>query len=93
MPWDGLAPGRPLVVARRGEAGSSVYVSWNGDTRVKKWRVRGGNSSGNLRVLKTVPREGFETRIGIGPASRWVRVEGLDAKGKRIGTSKAVRVG
>jgi hypothetical protein len=67
-------------------------VSWNGDTRVKKWRVRGGNSSGNLRVLKTVPREGFETRIGIGPASRWVRVEGLDAKGKRIGTSKPVRV-
>jgi hypothetical protein len=92
MPWDGLAPGRPLVVARQGEAGSSIYVSWNGDTRVKKWRVRGGNSSGDLRVLKTVPREGFETRIGIGPASRWVRVEGLDAKGKRIGTSKPVRV-
>ena len=93
MPWDGLAPGRPLVVARRGEAGSSVWVSWNGDTRVKKWRVRGGSTAADLTALKAVPRDGFETRIGIGPASRWVRVEGLDAKGKRIGTSKAVRVG
>jgi hypothetical protein len=67
-------------------------VSWNGATEVAAYRVLAGRTSRRLGVVaKSAKRQGFETTATVKSAGPIVKVQALDAKGRVLGTSKAVR--
>jgi hypothetical protein len=90
--WKGNPTGRPSVKALPSGSKTKVYVSWNGATEVASYRVLAGSSSRKLKVLaKSAKRQGFETTVTIKSAGPVVKVQALSAKGKVLGTSRAVR--
>ncbi|KAL4776750.1 ASST-domain-containing protein [Aspergillus nidulans var. acristatus] len=105
--WVGRPRSRPSIAACReeGEQKVDVWVSWNGATDVKGWRIYGLSSSSQgerMRILRDVAKSGFETRavleadindikVGEGSADTII-VEAIGGVGE--GTkSEAVRVG
>ncbi|KAL3439143.1 ASST-domain-containing protein [Aspergillus tetrazonus] len=69
--WLGRPRSRPSIVACREEDEQKidVWVSWNGATDVKGWRIYGLSSSSQgerMRVLRDVVKSGFETRAVLG---------------------------
>lgn len=93
-PWTGSpVPGAIGVKSEKDGADSNVYVSWNGDTQVRTWRVLAGNSNGALTFNTEVPREGFETTIPVTGQPARFRLVGLNAEGKVLGRSKVNKLG
>jgi hypothetical protein len=91
-PWIGHPSGRPSVAAAPSGARTRVYASWNGATEVAAYRVFAGPTARKLAVVSTrAPRRGFETAITVRSAGPIVQVQALDAKGRVLGTSRAVR--
>lgn len=68
--------------------GKTVYASWNGATEVARWEVMAGSSGGNLTVVASHARTGFETAIGVSAAYAVYRVRALRASGRVLGTSQ-----
>ena len=70
-----------------------VSASWNGATRVARWRARWGTQPGAL-AGGTVEeaRTGFETTLTITGTPEYVVAEALDASGKVLGASSAIPV-
>jgi Arylsulfotransferase (ASST) len=90
--WTGHPSGRPVVAARPSGKRTRVYASWNGATRVAAYRIFAGPSSRKLKlVAKRVRKVGFETAKTIKTGGPVVKVQALDAKGRVLGTSRAVR--
>lgn len=77
--WVGRPRTRPSVVACGVGGGEVVvYVSWNGASDVRAWGVYVGSDEGSLRSVKTVAKNGFETRVGLdGPAGKVVQVQAV----------------
>ena len=93
--WSGRPASRPAIAfgAEQG-GGSTVYASWNGDTRTVRWRLVGGINADRLRpVGATAARKGFETAIGMRAPPPLLAVQALDARGRVLATSAAVRRG
>jgi hypothetical protein len=84
MPWRAEGDGRPRAVASAARASTTVHVSWNGATKVARWRIAGGETS--------VPRDGFETTLRVPGRPRSVVVQALGASGKVLGTTARVPV-
>ncbi|HEU5417942.1 MAG TPA: arylsulfotransferase family protein, partial [Streptosporangiaceae bacterium] len=92
--WHGRPTGKPAVVARVNPAGGTVvYVSWNGATDVAGWVVRGGKTSASLAQVGRQEWLGFETAIAVANAGPYFAVTAVDAQGKALGDSEAVKVG
>lgn len=85
-PWRG----RPATPPDLAVADGSAYLSWNGATEVRAWRVLAGGS--RPTPLGEVPREGFETTVALESGTRVVRAEALDADGRVIGRTRTVRL-
>ncbi|CDO93562.1 unnamed protein product [Kluyveromyces dobzhanskii CBS 2104] len=64
--WTGI-PNEDIAVSseltKDGE--TKIYVSWNGDTRTKTWRIFGLNEQGNKQLLGAKNKTGFETTITL----------------------------
>jgi hypothetical protein len=88
--FNGFPPTLPRVAASSGGNRTTIWVSWNGDTRTHKWRVLAGSSSSSLRTVTTVNRSGFETAIGISRTSD-VQIQALDGNGHVLSTSAVTR--
>ncbi len=91
--WVGTPAQAPTIVSARSSAAgapTSVYVSWNGDTRTASWRLLGGPSASQLTPLASAPRSGFETGLTAPTRVAYVAAQALDASGAVIGTSKVV---
>lgn len=69
-----------------------VSASWNGATRVTRWRARAGAQPGALTLAAEADRTGFETTMTINGTPEYVVAEALDAAGKVLGTSSAIPV-
>jgi hypothetical protein len=90
-PWVGLPLYPPRAAVRVRDGRTVLYVSWNGATKVRRWRVlasRDGSSS--FRPLGTAPRTGFETAIFAPGSYTRFRVQALDAGGRVLGTTGTV---
>ena len=87
--WIGTPKTRPAVAVRRHAKSTTVYASWNGSTETAFWAVHAGPSAGAAKIVKTVPRTGFETAISIPGTPHAVSVTALDAKHRSLGTSAA----
>jgi len=87
MTWTGRPTSDPDLAVRDG----SAYMSWNGATEVRAWRVLTGTSPDDLSETATVDREDFEMTASLDGATH-VRVEALDGAGEVLGASRVVSV-
>ena len=90
-PWTGSPRAKPNIAAVAKGTGVDVFVSWNGATEVASWRVSGGATKRAAKPVHTVRRDGFETRIHLPAPPAVVFAEALDASGKTLGTTRAIR--
>jgi Arylsulfotransferase (ASST) len=90
--WTGRPSGVPALAVERASQGMDLYVSWNGDTEVRQWKVLLGSASDSLSDDTVVARKGFETAIKVPSQARYVAVAGLDADGKELGRSSVHQV-
>ncbi len=87
--WVGLPDYPPQGAARRAAtAGTTVYASWNGATRLSSWRVLAGSSDHDLSVVGGGAKTGFETGLPVKGNFAVFEVQALNSKGQVIGTSK-----
>jgi hypothetical protein len=86
--WRGAPPGSPSIAVSSSPKRTTVYASWNGDTRTVTWRVLAGTTSGGLAPVASAARTGFETQVPTPARARYVAVQALDATGAVIGTSR-----
>jgi hypothetical protein len=90
--WTATPTTSPAVVGKRTTTGTTVYVSWNGATRVASWRVLGGPDASSLQAVVTRKVNGFETSIAVTGSPADVQVQALSGSGAVLGTSSAVAV-
>ena len=88
VPWAAAPRRAPDVAVRRSRGATVVYVSWNGDSRVRTWTVLAG-PSGSAIAARGV-RTGFETVMRVPARLAQLRVRGHDANGAVLVTSAAV---
>ncbi|MGO9955429.1 MAG: hypothetical protein ACLP50_05525, partial [Solirubrobacteraceae bacterium] len=81
--------GTPYYPPSGAVRGTTAYASWNGATEVAKWEVLAGSSAGNLQVVATHGRTGFETAITLARTYALYSVRALSAAGRVLGTSKS----
>jgi len=67
----------------------SIYVTWNGDTRTKSWRVVYGDSAEFQGDTENtlVKKSGFETKIAVEHSGKVVSVDALDEAGNVLASS------
>lgn len=97
-PWHGIPQGRPAIASEIAQApdpeGLTVWVSWNGASDVREWRVLTGADEGSLTEATTVPWENLETEIEIpGTVAAKVQVEALDKDGQVLGRTAVADAG
>ncbi len=97
--WTGNPMQPPAIAIRKASTPRHVhlFVSWNGATRVKYWRVLGSKSkTGTFTKTKgTVPWTGFETKIYVpDSAGPYFKVQALDGKRQPLkgGTSPVIHL-
>jgi arylsulfotransferase ASST len=93
QPWRGVPQAPPKFVVRRHGQSSTLYVSWNGATVHRRWRVLGAAGSGErLAEVAAADVDGFETAIELDRVPAWVKVEAVGAEGDVVGHSDVVRL-
>jgi hypothetical protein len=97
-PWKGEPSWPPAVAFGEGKQDSSVFVSWNGATEVKGWKLQQANGRACLddawQDVSTTQKTGFETELDIsGVDMRFLRVVGLDVDGEMLGVSESLDLG
>lgn len=88
--WTGAPSEPPAIAASREGNQTTVYASWNGDTRTASWRVLAGPTAQQLTPVASAVREGFETAITVPLAEGYVAVQALDSSGAVLGTSRTI---
>jgi hypothetical protein len=93
FPWKGYPKYAPAIAAESAGQDDEVkiYASWNGATEVATWQVLAGEGPRKLKELASTPREGFETVITIKTTEPYVGVRAMDASGKALGSSRAIK--
>lgn len=91
--WMGIPKFRPAIASRRTAEGGTVWASWNGATKIRRWRVLTGPGAKQLESVATSPWKNLETAIPVDRLGRMVMVQALDAKGEVLARSKLVAVG
>jgi hypothetical protein len=90
--WTGLPLDQPALGLHVDGGNVIVSASWNGTTRVAKWRARAGGQPDALSEAVEAPRTGFETTLTLPGTPQYVVAEALDAAGKLLGASSAIPV-
>jgi hypothetical protein len=91
--WTGQPLDQPALGLRTENGNVVVSASWNGTTKVAKWRARSGTQPGALQGAPVeAGRSGFETTLQIQGTPEYVVADALDASGKVLGASSAIPV-
>jgi len=91
--WTGLPSEDPAIVAPVDSEGTTIYVSWNGDTETKTWRFYAVTRKYGIKsFLGESSRKSFETSLRV-PSRRveHVLAEAIDAKGNILRTTRIAR--
>jgi hypothetical protein len=92
--WTGFPNEDPAIVALADENGTTLYVSWNGDTETAAWRFYALNDRYGTKIyLGEVERKSFETSLCV--TDRRVKIataEAVDKHGKLIRSTTAAFV-
>ncbi|KAJ5221551.1 uncharacterized protein N7469_010438 [Penicillium citrinum] len=89
--WHALPYEEPALVAFKESNGTSLYVSWNGDTETKVWRFFGEDEKGQRKLLGQAKRTGFETHFSTSGKPLHVVAEAYGARDRRLVSSSIVR--
>ncbi|PWY75975.1 arylsulfotransferase [Aspergillus eucalypticola CBS 122712] len=91
--WTGLPNETPAIVSLQNDQGTTLYVSWNGDTETKVWRFYSVvDEYGSREFLGDAKRTGFETALSLpGRVIHAVSAEAIDARGRVLTATAAVR--
>jgi len=92
QPWAGTPVEPPAVVLVSSVERTTAHVSQNGATSVAAWVLLSGVSDTRLRPVARRARAGFETAIPVAQTGRYLAVRALDARGRTLSQSPAVRV-
>jgi hypothetical protein len=93
FPWSGQPTDDPAVAAENGPVDQvKIYTSWNGATEVTTWQVLAGSSPDELEPLASAPKKGFETVITVHTTEPYVGLKALNASGKVLGTTRAIKL-
>ena len=90
--WVGEPMDQPALGLRTDGGNVVVSASWNGSTKVAKWRAVSGEQPGALTPSVQANRSGFETEMTIPGTPEYVVAEALDATGRTLGRSSAIPV-
>jgi hypothetical protein len=90
--WVGEPLDQPALGLRVEGGNVVVSASWNGTTKVAKWRARAGGQPRALNEAVEAARTGFETTLTVPGTPEYVVADALDASGKVLGTSSAIPV-
>ena len=92
--WEGQPNTAPILLGSSVRGVVQLTVSWNGATNVSEYAVYGGASDNPTTLLKTVPKEGFETTILLENLDEmhYFRVMPLNQVGDPTTFSKVVSV-
>ncbi|KAG9996804.1 hypothetical protein KCU78_g17267, partial [Aureobasidium melanogenum] len=95
--WQGFPSWNPSIAATgNGTDNTTVYMSWNGATEIKKWAILASNSSSSLatadELWKNVTKTGFETNVTVGTNARYIRAAAFNADGEVLGATDIVDV-
>jgi len=92
--WSGRPMTRVDVFSRHDKSGDTrVFISWNGDSRVRQWKVLAGESRDSLVLAGKTSRTGFETATKLDGTPAYLKVVGLGPGNARLGASRIVKVG
>jgi len=93
-PWSATPSYPPTVLANLNSSSEQtiVHASWNGATTVASWRVLAGKSAHALAAAATMPASSFESSLILPTKVAYVSVQALDAAGRVLGSSAAVKV-
>jgi len=90
--WEGTPVEPPAIDAVRDGDQVTIVASWNGATEIDSWQVLAGPRPDDLEpVGGTTEWAGLETRIVRATEDPFVAVAALDAAGRTLDTSPAVR--
>jgi len=94
LPWSATPYWPPAIATSRNRrtGNFALHVSWNGATEVAYWQLLLGSSASHLRAAHIVKRTGFETTIEVGRGGGYAAARALDANGRRLATTRAVRL-
>ncbi|KAH7120270.1 ASST-domain-containing protein, partial [Dactylonectria estremocensis] len=100
--WKGDWEGKPLwgpnisANADPTNGDTTIYVSWNGATEVKKWVLLLSDSQSDLtgadRVASESPRMGFETGFNLPRNAAFARIAAVDKNDAVIGSTPVVHI-
>ncbi|NMO54495.1 arylsulfotransferase [Actinoplanes sp. TBRC 11911] len=90
--WTGTPMDQPALGLHTDGGNVIVSASWNGATKIAKWRARSGEQPGALSAALEGTRTGFETTLTVAGMPEYVVAEALDASGKLLGASSAIPV-
>lgn len=93
--WTGFPNEEPAIAALSSDDGTTIYVSWNGDTETKLWRfyVHDDGEYGGKTLLGEVYRTSFETKLQV-PQTKLLEVsaEAVDIHGKVLGATRPTAI-
>jgi hypothetical protein len=89
-PWTGQPTEPPAVAVKSAGSSMTVFAAWNGATGVSRWAALVGNSPSQLRTVKVVAKDGFETAIDVAERTKHVAVAALDAGGHQLAVSPTI---
>lgn len=91
--WTGLPNEDPAIVSLENADGTTVYVSWNGDTETALWRFYSEiDDFGSRQFLGEVKRESFETKLFVpNKQLNSVSAQAIDASGKHLVSTGTVK--
>lgn len=92
--WTGIPNEVPAIVALEGDEGTTIYVSWNGDTETVAWRFYAGTDEfGSRAFLGEVKRKSFETSLLVTDrVLTSASAEAVDARGRVLALATDVLV-
>lgn len=91
--WTGLPNEEPAIAAFEDEKGTSIYVSWNGDTEARRWRFfEHGDATSFNSLLGEVERTSFETVLRIDGTAHEVSAEAIDDTGVVLRSTRVAKV-
>jgi hypothetical protein len=90
--WAGAPLDQPALGLHVDGGNVVVSTSWNGSTKVARWRARAGGQPRALTQTAEAGRTGFETTLTLPGTPEYVVADALDSTGKVLGTSSAIPV-
>ncbi|KAK1149616.1 hypothetical protein N8T08_005165 [Aspergillus melleus] len=87
--WTGLPNETPAIVSLENDEGTTIYVSWNGDTETEVWRFYNVvDEYGSREFLGESKRNGFETSLVVNHVKLdTVLAEAVGANGRILGST------